>query len=197
MRRSFTIAVTGVPATGKTTFSKRLKKALQETGRKVFIVELNDLVDQYHLYGSVDKLGTRIVDVKRLSSSVRKTLSGRGSGAEVSIIVGHLAPELDVKYDLALVTRARLTTLLQRMKARRYPKEKIRDNIVSETFDYCGARIKKRTNVIEIESEKDKAAAISYIKKTLGRPGQAKGGKIGTRMPELLMLIEKNKRLGF
>jgi broad-specificity NMP kinase len=54
--------------------------------------------------------------------------------------VGHLVPEIKIKYDMIIVLRIGLKLLVERLEERGYQKEKIRENIVSESIDYCGIK---------------------------------------------------------
>ncbi len=151
------IAVTGASGSGKSTFAKALEKKAD-----VDVLEINDVVTKYHAFSGKDKFGTRIVKLNQLSSLTKKELAKRKS--KNVVLVGHLAPELSIKYDIAVVTRCKPALLAKRLEKRAYPKEKLRDNIVSEAVDYCGVAIIAKCNeVYEIESESDKSAVMKYI----------------------------------
>lgn len=101
-----------------------------------------------------------------LSASIKKetkTQKSKDEGESI-ILVGHLIPDLAITPDLVVVIRISLAELIKRLEERKYPKDKIRENIVSESVDYCGARSNDRwETVYEIETDGEKKEMISYI----------------------------------
>jgi broad-specificity NMP kinase len=178
------IAVTGTPGSGKTRFSKILKKNL----KSFKLIEINDLVNKHHVFSRIDKFNSKVVNLKKLNSVIKNEIKGN------TILVGHLAQELKIKFDAAIVIRASLKTIESRLAARKYPKEKIREDILSEALDYCGIKMaEKCKNTIEIETNSDKQKAIVYVKKLASNPKIPKPKiKEINKMPELLKLINKN-----
>jgi adenylate kinase len=151
------IAVTGTPASGKTTFAKALAKEL-----KAQLIEINDVVKEKHLFSHKDRFGTMVVMLPELSTALKDMLQN-ASGTVV--VVGHLAPELNVKYNAAVVVREKLKVIAERERKRGYPLEKIRDNLIAEATDYCGSLMRgKVTDTYEVETESDKKAITEYFK---------------------------------
>src|SRR5580693_8300223 len=108
------VTVTGTPGTGKTYFAKRIASSIKDSS----LIELNDLVGKYKLFTKKDKFGTRIVQLGRLNSVLASELKKNKS--KTIIIVGHLAPELNYKSNIAIVTRCGLERLSKRLKERKY-----------------------------------------------------------------------------
>jgi adenylate kinase len=185
------IAITGTPATGKTSFAKTVKRYL----KGIDVIEINDIVNERNLYSGVDKFNTKIVRLVALKGELKKIIkSTRGRAV---VLVGHLAPELGIRYDAAIVLRCSLGTLARRMEKRGYAKEKIRDNLIAEAVDYCGATMEKRcTAVYEAETRKERERAVSMIKLLLdGKNVRVKKREID-KIGDLLKLVNKGNRYG-
>jgi broad-specificity NMP kinase len=152
------VAVTGTPGTGKSTFAKELEAKLDSCE----VIEVNDLVNRHKLYSSIDEFGSKIVDIKRLDRILEREI--KKADCSVILIVGHLVPELDIKPRIVIVLRENLKTLVKRLQKRGYAKGKIRENIVSEAVNYCGARSRKLCkNTYEVLGKADKRSAMLYI----------------------------------
>jgi adenylate kinase len=185
------IAITGTPGVGKSTFSKKLASELGDSD----LIEINDLVDKHELYSGKDEFGTKIVNLGKLN----KILSGElGKRRKHVILVGHLAPELRLRYDIAIVLRCDLKKLVKRLERRDYPREKLAENIISEALDYCGLKIaQKSKETYEIETvgtQKDIIAytvAVSHGEKT-EKPKQKRINK----MEDLLMILKAGNEYG-
>ncbi len=157
------IAVTGTPGTGKTTFAQSLSK---ETGIKP--VEVNDIVEEKKLFTGVDENGSKIVKMQELKKEIKALIKKVQPEMKGVILVGHLLADLQLDYDIAIVTRSNLKGLVERLEKRAYPKDKLRENLVSESIDYCGVQVAERSKeTYEVESESDKATLSSYIKDML------------------------------
>lgn len=155
--KGLVIAVTGTPGSGKSSFAKMLAKRI--SGSRV--LELSYIVDKYKLYSSKDRYGSKIIKTEQLGSTVRKLVRDQKG---VSIIVGHIFPELGIRSDITVVTRVGLARLAQRLEARGYQNGKISENLVSEALDYCGQMSKRLSKEIyEIETEQEKKVMIGYI----------------------------------
>ena len=152
------VAITGTPGTGKSRLAKIIKKRCREAA----LIEINDIVKSQKLFSGRDGFGSMIVDMKRLNAAIRNRL--RNERGRTVLLVGHLAPELSIRYDIAIVTRARLATLLARLKERRYPEGKIKENIISEALDYCGETIKSRCREFyEVEDAAEIKKVSNYL----------------------------------
>jgi len=134
MKRPQVIIVTGTPATGKTTTAKRLAKK-----QKATYLDVNLVIQQYKLVDKYDKkLKTNIVDVNKLNKVLIKIIKDYQKIKQSIIIDSHLSHYLPKKYvDLCIVTKCSLKKLQQRLKKRKYPQNKIRENMDAEILDVC------------------------------------------------------------
>jgi adenylate kinase len=181
------IAVTGTPTAGKTTFATSLSK---ETGIKA--IEVNDIVEEKKLFTGVDEHDSKIVkmaELKKELKQVEKTASAAGQPA--IILVGHLLADLDLDYDITVVVRANLLDLIARLEGREYPKEKVKENLVSESIDYCGVNAaEKSKETYEVEKDEDKAIVTAYIKERVeGKDPKAPDYPEIDKLEEMLMLV--------
>ena len=183
---SYIVGVTGTPGVGKSYFAKKLAK---KTGWTV--IEINDIVKGHKTFSGVDENGSMIVDIAALNKAVKKEINNiKGNGI---IIVGHLLQELDIKLDAVVVLRKDIPTLKNRLEKRGYPKNKIKENLVSEALDYCGLNsAKKYKNVSEAETDKEIETLIKNISK--GNLDFKFKGK--NKMKDMLIFINKNRDMG-
>ncbi len=184
----YVIAVTGTPASGKTSFAKTLAK---EIGAK--LIEINDVVKERHLFSHKDKFGTMVVMLPELSAAMKEILL---SATGPIVVVGHLAPELNVKYNAAVVIRAKLKVIANRQHKRGYPMEKIRDNLISEATDYCGSLMRgKVDNTFEVETDADKKALMDYFKAmSRGRNAVAPKTNEIDKLKEIIELVKNGNK---
>ncbi len=188
------IAVTGTPGAGKTKFAELLSKEIGITA-----IEVNDIVEAKKLFSGVDENGSKIVKMQELKKEL-KALETRSaeSGQKAVLLVGHLLADLKLDYDVAIVVRAKLTDLVSRLEARGYPKDKVRENLVSESIDYCGVQAgEKSKETYEVETEKDKHLAASYIKGLLsGKAAEPPKLPEINKMEEMLELVYEGNSFG-
>ena len=157
-KERFVIAVTGTPGTGKSTFAKMLSKEMDGSR----IMELNEIVDEYRLFSRIDKMGSKVVKLKELEKKTKELIAAESSTA---IIVGHLVPEIRIGQQITVVTRVGLKELIGRLEARNYQFEKVKENLISESIDYCGVKCREEgLETYEVETESEKSEIISYIK---------------------------------
>lgn len=178
------VGITGSPASGKSSFAMELSHRLNGAE----IIELNEIVKKDKLVVDHESDGTAIADLQRLSYAVREKL--RHAKTTV-VLVGHLLPELGIRTDITIVVRASLSQLRLRMKKRGYSPKKISENIVCEAIDYCGCKSDgKAREVYEVETQKEKAAMISYIVRiSSGSPAKKPAIRDINKMKELELLI--------
>jgi adenylate kinase len=129
------IALTGVPGTGKSTVSRILRSSDHT------VYDLNLLVKEHGLVLGIDrKRGSKEVDLRSLGRLVKK-LDVKG---DTIFLEGHLSHLLPV--DRAIVLRCHPEVLRKRLKARRWPMAKVRENLEAEamgviTRECVGARL--------------------------------------------------------
>ncbi len=175
------IAVTGTPASGKTTFAQSLSG---ETG--VRAVEVNDIVERERLFTGTDENGSKIVKMQELKKEIEGIIKKEPPEARGIILVGHLLADLRLDYDITVVVRSNLKALVERMEKRGYPKDKLRENLVSESIDYCGIQAAGRSKeTYEAETEAHKAMLLNYIKGRLSGKASEK-----PKLPEINKLEE-------
>ncbi len=185
------IAVTGTPGSGKTSFAKELQRALPNSK----VIEVNDVVDQYKLFSRIDKMGSKVVKLKELEKKVQQLIKDELKSSHL-IIVGHLVCELKIKQDMTVVIRIGLNELINRLEVRKYEKEKIKENIVSESVDYCGTKAKDTCKeTYEVETDSDKAEIIEYIvSKASGKPSKEPDKKEINKIDEILDLVANGNK---
>ena len=117
------IAITGTPATGKTTIAKELAKALNWKQ-----ISLNDLAREKNFYlGYDEKRKAKIVDIESIKKEIKKIMKKQKN----LIIESHYAHEIPA--DLVIVLRTDLKELEKRMLKKGWWREKIQENLQAET----------------------------------------------------------------
>ena len=112
------------------------------------------------------------------------------------IFVGHLVPELDIRFDIAVVLRLDLEKLLKRLKERKYQRDKIAANIIAETLDYCGENV-QADEKFEVEANKQINKITSYIIARLESKKSKKPNSIQiNKLEQLKKFVKKHKEFG-
>ena len=186
------IAVTGTPGSGKSTFAKSISEAIG-----IRIVEVNDLVEEKKLFSGTDENGSKIVKMQELKKEIKNTIK-KESDAKAILLVGHLLADLSLAYDITAVTRCNLGQLVGRLEERKYQKDKIRENLVSESIDYCGVQAaEKSVETYEVEGDQDKAALLDYLKGRIGGQNVEKPKLPAiSKLEEMLKLIYEGNTYG-
>lgn len=187
--------MTGTPGTGKSTFAKRLASGLEASGAQSSIIEINDLVNRHRLYSGRDRTGAKIVRIPQLNRRLSKEIR---AAKGVAIVVGHLVPELNIGQSITIVTRLDLKPLERRLKARRYGRDKIREDLVSEALDYCGANSARNgVEQYQVETDGEKRAAIRYLAGiATGRRAKKPKSAERRKLNQLVGLIGNGNRYG-
>ena len=144
------IIFTGTPGTGKTTLAIELAK---KTG--IPYLDVNIVIQECNLRESYDqKNKTYIVDEKKLSKVLIKIIN---NNCKNLIIDSHLSHYVPAKYvDYCIVTKTDLKVLKKRLEQRKYPKNKIKENIEAETFDICLVdALELKHKIIQIDTTKN------------------------------------------
>ena len=142
------ICITGTPGTGKSTLGKILAKEL-----KYKLIDINKIVKEEKLYESYDKKDQSfVVDIKKLNKFLKEVLK-YNKEAIIDSHLSHFLPKRSV--ELCVITKCGLKELKNRLEKRKYPKEKVRENLDSEIFDICLNEAKERGhNVFVINTTK-------------------------------------------
>ncbi len=186
------VAITGTPGAGKSTLAKEFAKGIPNSK----VIEINDIVNKYKLYSGKDRFGTKIVKLGALTAALKREI--RKSIGMTVFVTGHLAPELRLHYAVAIVKRSGLETIARRMEERRYPREKIRDNLIAEATDYCGGKISGMCReTYEVESASDIRKLKRYIAalaegRSVKRPRRREINKLN----DLLKMVKKGNLYG-
>ena len=126
MRRRHVILVLGVAGVGKTVFGRALASLL---GLK--FIDVPELVERRKLYSEYDvESRAYLVDLRRLSAAAGLELRDGGVLASV-----YAFKPRGVKVSWAIILRMRPTRLLEALRGRGYPDEKIRENVSAEFID--------------------------------------------------------------
>lgn len=128
------IIITGTPGTGKTDLAKLIEK---ELGFRR--IDVNKLIEEQNLCEDYDEARQcKIIDSDKLSAALITIITESKKKKEKLVIDSHLAHRLPKKYvDLCIVTKCDLKTLKQRLEARNYSEQKVRENLDAEIFDNC------------------------------------------------------------
>ncbi|MFT4310177.1 MAG: AAA family ATPase [Candidatus Woesearchaeota archaeon] len=121
------IAISGIPCSGKTTLAKQLCAQFGWT----YLDGKGILKEQEFVYDPVAK--TYDVPVRSFVAYVKRRLKQVTYPVVIDSHMSHLLPMVDV----VVVCTTTQMVLAQRMKKRRYTKQKIKDNIEAHNFDIC------------------------------------------------------------
>lgn len=124
------IAVTGSPATGKSTLAKRLA---EELGFEH--IDLNRVIEERGWHeGRDEKRDTLIVDETMLTRRVKTLVKPKKD----YIIDSHLSHFISHEMvDACIVCTCELKELKRRLEKRGYRPEKVRENLDAEIFESC------------------------------------------------------------
>jgi adenylate kinase len=137
------ISISGTPKTGKTSVAKALAKRLGWT-----LVSLNELAERKRLYLGYDRARkSRIVDLKRLRSEVRKLSRSRKN----LILESHYSH--DMACDIAVILRTNPGELRERMRRTGWAKAKTEENVEAEIMEIVrNEALEKTKRVLEIDT---------------------------------------------
>jgi len=181
-KKRFTLLLTGVPGTGKTTAAKLLS---QKTGAA--LIDINKLAEVLKLYSGVDETdGAKVVRLKELQGELSSSIK---SEKRSLIVEGHLGCEMKLPVAKVIVLRCEPKTLRARMSSRNYPAEKIASNALSEALDYCtvwSERNYGKKKVWEIDTTgRTPAEVVAMLQKIVS--GKMKKKPPSVSFPEALL----------
>ncbi len=178
------LVITGVPGTGKTSFSNRLAKELPGSE----IVHVTEVVNEKRLFRK--KAGEKVADMGRLQAELERRIA---LSAEKNVVLeSHLLCDLKLKDANVLVLREHLVVLYKRLSARRYARAKINANIISEATDYCGIRADRNYARVFEAFSSDKRL-VAYARKLLD--GNLPKGRPIDLLPEFDTMLRRNRSL--
>jgi len=139
------IALTGTPGTGKTSVGRLLE------ARGYAVLDLDTIARDYGLItGRDDARQTDEVDVEALRERIRIP-------AKLAFLKSHYSHLMDV--NIAIVLRCRPSVLRDRLRARGWSEEKVRENIEAEAIDVITQEATRRIPfVYEIDTSEQSAS---------------------------------------
>lgn len=190
--------VLGVAGVGKTVFGRALASLL---GLK--FIDVPELVDRRKLYSGYDvESKAYLVDLRKLSAAAGSELRGGGVLASV-----YAFKPRGVRVSWAIILRVRPTRLLEILRGRGYPDEKIRENVSAELIDQplveaiqkFGRRKIVQLDATDVDLESLARRAAEAIKSRILRQLDRKIDWIGEleRSGELEELLRFLERSGF
>jgi len=138
------IALTGTPGTGKTSVGQLLE------ARGYAVLDLDPIARDYGMItGRDDARQTDEVDVEALRERIRIP-------AKLAFLKSHYSHLMDV--NIAIVLRCRPSVLRDRLRARGWSEEKVRENIEAEAIDVITQEATRRIPfVYEIDTSEQSA----------------------------------------
>jgi adenylate kinase len=179
------LVITGVPGTGKTSFSGLLKKRLGDAE----VIHVTQVVNSKRLFSSVED-GAKIVKMDALKRELGRLISKSKKGTV--ILESHLLCDMKIKGAMVLVLREHLDTMRKRLEARGYSKEKMKGNIVSEATDYCGIHAEKHYDYVFESFCQDKQLMDNALKILAGKKPKNRSIDL---IPEFDRFLRTNKEL--
>ena len=123
------IVLTGTPGTGKTSMATQLAKLAGGP-----LIDLNAFARKNKLFlKEKGAFGESVVNVEKME----KLLAAALRNEKNFVVEGHLACEFSVPADAIVVLRCDPRVLKKRLEERKYPVDKIRENVLAELLDYC------------------------------------------------------------
>lgn len=158
------VALTGVPGTGKTAIANALSKHGFE------VIPLNEIVERKRLWVGVDEFGSKIVDMGKLERETKRAMRGKGR----CIVEGHLACEMKLDCDVAIVCRTKPDVLERRLRERGYAERKVNENLMCELLDYCTIlSLRNYRRVYEVRTDRSMRRSISDVMRILRGKGES------------------------
>ena len=170
------LLITGVPGTGKTLIGKKLAEMLNLT-----YINVGEFAkENFNFPIEEDEI---IIDENELEKRLKEL--------DNIIIDSHIP----FKADKAVILRCNPSILLERLRQRRYPEEKIKDNLLSEILDYEIYAVKElfsEEDIYEVLSE-DVDETINVIIEIIKGKGKSlkHGNHFNFLTEDNIFLIEK------
>jgi len=137
LKATSVMGITGTPGTGKKTVGRAVAKKLGYE-----FLEINPLAKKLGA-----EIGKRDTEIEIETSIVYRKLPRLLKGKK-TVLVGHLLPHSisDNIIDYVVVLRCSPQELIKRYTERRYPKRKVKANVVVEAIDVCLTEVLMKFN---------------------------------------------------
>ncbi|MDE1761734.1 MAG: AAA family ATPase [Candidatus Micrarchaeota archaeon] len=178
------VIITGTPGVGKTTTAAALAKRVPDS----VVCNVNQIITERKLYSSRDRYGTKVVKMRGLQLEIERMI--RKNAGKNIIFDGHILCELRIRGATVIVLREHIRTIKKRLLKRGYPVGKIRENLVCEATDYCGA--KSQANYRKVYELMSGPTVVDKILQLLHRKVPPKMQQIDL-LEELVPVIKKEK----
>lgn len=132
MPEGLRLALTGVPGVGKTSVASALAAR-----HGALAVHLNEFAQEKGLLGELDaERGSRVIDMDELAARVNEAFDFVPGPV---IYEGHFAHEMDA--DVIVLLRVDPALLVDRLRARGWREEKVRENVEAEALDVLAQEV--------------------------------------------------------
>jgi len=150
------IALTGTPGTGKTTVAALLPFK---------VIDINSLVRAGLNVGVDPMRGCLEADMEALAELFREEAESPNEKGGITILEGHFSHRFA---DWAIVLRLAPAILRERLRARKYSDEKIRENLEAEALDVILVEaVESCSRVDEIDTTNRSPVAVADIVKRI------------------------------
>ncbi|RLI99670.1 MAG: hypothetical protein DRP03_02875 [Candidatus Aenigmatarchaeota archaeon] len=147
------IAISGTPATGKTSVANELKKLINWP-----VFHLNEMAEKYGLYSGYDaERGCKIVDIEKVAKRIKEAEKKYKN----IIIESHYAHEIEC--DIVIILRTKVSTLRARMREKGWKIGKIEENVIAEIMEVCKTEaLSAGRGVYEIDTTGRHASYVAH-----------------------------------
>ena len=172
------VALTGVPGTGKTTVAAALAER-----HGWHVVSLNGFAREHGLLGPEDaERGSLVIDMDDLAEALNREYA---TVLPALLVEGHFAHEMDA--DLVVLLRCDPSVLVERLRARGWREEKVRENVEAEALDVLAQEVLEAAeaagaDAYEVDATRlgvEEVADLVYAIAE-GRPQALKGRIVGS-----------------
>ena len=156
------ILITGTPGTGKTTVSEKLSSLL---GFEV--INEKRFCEKHGLGDEIKEQDLLEVDLEDLENALLKELKNK----ENWVLEGHMVCQAQVKPDFVFVLRRSPAKLEGELGKRKYPEQKVNENLMAEFIDYCKVQAHENNpnaKIFEVNTtNRTVDETVEFVKKAL------------------------------